>query len=113
MEPGAVAVVTGGGRGIGRAVARALAGAGHPVCVDDTGVALDGSTPDAGPAEAVAAEIGAAGGSAMASTIDARTRPQAEQLAAEVEAWGGSPANVFVHAAGTPGGGMLHRVSGQ
>lgn len=52
---GRVALVTGGGRGIGAAIARALAGAGH-------GVFLVSRT--AGELEAVASEIAAAGGTA-------------------------------------------------
>ncbi|MDQ6909369.1 MAG: SDR family NAD(P)-dependent oxidoreductase [Actinomycetota bacterium] len=108
---GTIAIVTGGGRGIGRAVALALADAGHPVCVDDTGVALDGSSPHAGPAEAVAAEIGSAGHSAMATVTDARTRQGAEELVAEVEAWAGRPPTVLVHSAGTLGDAMIHKAS--
>jgi NAD(P)-dependent dehydrogenase (short-subunit alcohol dehydrogenase family) len=104
-------VVTGGGRGIGRAIALALAGRGHPVCVDDTGVALDGSSPDPGPAESVAAEIVAAGGTAMASVIDARSRPAAEKLVSEVETWSGRPPTVLVHSAGTLGDAMVHKAS--
>jgi len=110
-RPKPIAVVTGGGRGIGRAIAVALAAAGHPVCVDDTGVALDGSSPDSHPAEAVAAEIRAAGGSAMATTIDARNRPGAEKLVAEVEAWAGRSPTVLVHSAGTLGDAMVHKAS--
>lgn len=57
-----VALVTGGSRGIGRAVATALAGAGHSVAVNYT------SRPDA--AEEVVAAIAAAGGTALAVGAD-------------------------------------------
>ncbi len=106
-----VAVVTGGGRGIGRAAALALGAAGHPVCVNDTGVSLDGSGPSPEPAEAVAAEIRAAGGLAKAAPTDARTRQGAERLLAQAETWGGRPATVLVHAAGTLRDAMLHKAS--
>ena len=61
------AVVTGAGRGIGRAVAMLLASEGANVVVNDPGVSVDGSGHDNGPAEQVAAEIKAAGGNAVAN----------------------------------------------
>jgi len=109
-----VSIVSGGGRGIGRAVALALGAMGHAVCVDDTGVAVDGSRLDgeeAGPAAAVAAEIRAGGGRAMASTVDARSRPEAERLVAEVTAWAGRRPTVLVHAAGILRDRMVHKSS--
>lgn len=106
-----LAVVTGGGRGIGRAAALALGAAGHAVCVNDTGVGVDGSAPDPAPAEVVAADIRLAGGRAMASALDARDRSRAEHLLAEVERWAGERPTVLVHAAGTLRDAMLHKAS--
>lgn len=111
MKGRGASIVTGGGRGIGRAVALALAREGHAVCIDDTGVGLDGSGPDPAPAEAVAAEIRAGGGVAFAIDADARTRAGAEAVAAEVEAWAGTAPLVLVHAAGTLRDAMVHQAS--
>ncbi len=106
-----VCVVTGGGRGIGRAVAVALGESGMAVCVNDTGVTLDGTGPDAEVAETVAAEIRASGGRAMAVARDARSPETARDLVAEVEAWVGTAPTVLVHAAGTLRDAMVHRAS--
>lgn len=65
---GKVVLVTGGGRGLGRSHSLALAGHGAAVVVADSGVDLAGAPLDgAAPAQAVVAEIEAAGGSAMAA----------------------------------------------
>ncbi len=66
---GRVVLVTGGGRGIGRAHCLELARQGAAVVVHDPGVGKDGQVGDgAGPAFDVVAEIVAAGGRAVAHT---------------------------------------------
>ncbi|WSQ08667.1 3-oxoacyl-ACP reductase [Streptomyces sp. NBC_01231] len=79
---GLAAIVTGAGRGLGRAEALELARLGAAVVVNDYGQpGRDGSgEASAAPAEQVAAEIRAAGGSALAHTGDVSDFPQASKL---------------------------------
>lgn len=67
---GKVAIVTGAGRGLGRAEARLLAAEGAAVVVNDPGVSLEGGGSDTGPAATVVREIEDAGGRAVASQAD-------------------------------------------
>lgn len=74
---GRVAFITGGGRGIGAATARLFAAEGAAVAICDL---------DTGPAEAVATELRAAGGKALAIQLDVTRREQMEAAVAETVA---------------------------
>src|SRR5262249_3078607 len=65
---GRVVIITGAGRGIGRAHALAFAGEGARVVVNDLGVADDGTGANTVPADQVVAEIPAKGGAAVANS---------------------------------------------
>jgi NAD(P)-dependent dehydrogenase (short-subunit alcohol dehydrogenase family) len=68
-----VAVITGAGRGLGRAYALLLASRGAKILVNDPGGSLKGEGVDAGPAEQVAQEIRKSGGEAVACTESVAT----------------------------------------
>jgi NAD(P)-dependent dehydrogenase (short-subunit alcohol dehydrogenase family) len=96
---GRVAVVTGAGRGIGRAHALLLASRGASVVVNDLGADVFGQSPSAGPADEVVAEIRAAGGTALASAESvAREAGANAVIDAAVDAFG--RVDVVVHNAG-------------
>ena len=64
---GKVVALTGAGRGIGRALAKAMAAEGAAVVVNDLGVTLVGDREPSSPANDVVADIKAAGGRAVLS----------------------------------------------
>ncbi len=107
---GRVAVVTGGGRGLGRSYALLLAARGAKVVVNDIGGSLDGGGVDAGPAEQVVAEITAAGGEAVACSASVATREGGEAvIATALEHYGGI--DILVHNAGNVRSGSLKEMS--
>ena len=86
---GRVAVVTGAGRGIGRAYALLLGQRGASVVVNDLGGSTKGTGHDPGPAQEVADEIIKAGGTAIANSGDVSTVEGGQAAVdAAVDAWG-------------------------
>ncbi|MGW2568437.1 SDR family oxidoreductase [Streptomyces sp. NPDC001537] len=86
---GRVVIVTGAGRGLGRAHARAYAAEGARLVVNDLGVGLDGTPGPDSPAGRVVDEIRAVGGEAVAHGGDiATTEGAASLIATALEAYG-------------------------
>jgi NAD(P)-dependent dehydrogenase (short-subunit alcohol dehydrogenase family) len=94
-----VAVVTGGGRGLGRSYALLLASQGAKVVVNDPGGSIGGDGTDAAPADEVVREITAAGGEAVASTESVTTPKGGKAIIdAALDAYG--RVDILVHNAG-------------
>ncbi|MDO8300804.1 SDR family NAD(P)-dependent oxidoreductase [Lacisediminimonas sp.] len=110
MVEGKVVLVTGAGGGIGREIALAMARAGARVVVNDIGSSLAGEGQDAGPAQAVANEIKAAGGAAVANTDSVSERSGAARIVeSAIDAFG--RIDVVVNNAGILRDRMFHKMS--
>ncbi|VWX53363.1 SDR family NAD(P)-dependent oxidoreductase [Novosphingobium sp. 9U] len=105
-----VAVITGGGRGLGRAHALLLASRGCKVVINDPGVSMAGDLTEEGPAEALAAEIRANGGEAIANT-DSVATPEGGKaiIQSALDAFG--RVDILIHSAGNVRRGSLSELA--
>ncbi|MTB89553.1 SDR family NAD(P)-dependent oxidoreductase [Aeromicrobium senzhongii] len=84
-----VVIITGAGRGLGRAHALEFAERGAAVVVNDLGASLDGTGAEQGPAEEVAEQVRARGGDVLVNGDDISEPEGAERLlAATLDAFG-------------------------
>lgn len=105
-----VAIVTGGGRGLGRSYAMLLAAGGAKVVVNDPGGGLAGDGSDPAPADDVVREITAAGGQAIASTDSVATPAGGKAIVdAALDTYG--RVDILIHNAGNVRGAPLKEMS--
>jgi NAD(P)-dependent dehydrogenase (short-subunit alcohol dehydrogenase family) len=107
---GRVAVITGGGRGLGASYARLLASKGCKVVVNDLGAPIKGDGNDAGVAQQLVDEIKAAGGEAVADTHSVAT-PEGGQAIVQTatDTWG--RVDILIHNAGNVRYGTIREIS--
>ena len=107
---GKVAIVTGAGRGIGRAISLLMAAEGARVLVNDVGAGLDGAGADTGPAQTVVEEIKKLGGKAIASTLSISVPENSDKIAqAALDAFG--RVDILVNNAGILRDRIFHKMS--
>jgi NAD(P)-dependent dehydrogenase (short-subunit alcohol dehydrogenase family) len=107
---GKVALVTGGGRGVGRGIALDLAKAGAAVVVNDLGVTLTGEAGQSSPAQDVVKEITALGGRAVANADSVATWDGAQAMVrAAIDSFGRIDA--VVNNAGNLRDGLFHKMT--
>ena len=107
---GKVALVTGGGRGVGRGIAIALAEAGARVVVNDLGATLEGQASGEQPAHEVVARIEASGGQAIVDGGSVSDWNAAHRMVqAAVDAFG--RIDIVINNAGILRDVMFHRMS--
>lgn len=105
-----VAIVTGAGRGIGRAIALQLAAKGAKVVVNDIGVSTEGEGEDATPAREVVDEIKKAGGEAVVNSDSVSEFSGAGNMVKQaLDTFGGL--DILVNNAGILRDRMLHKMS--
>ena len=105
-----VAVITGAGRGLGRAYALLLASRGAKVVVNDPGAGIKGEALDAHPADQVVREIEAAGGDAVACTESVATPEGGKAIIdAALDRYG--RIDVLIHNAGIVRGALLKEMT--
>lgn len=96
---GRVALVTGGGRGIGRGIVLSLAACGAKVVINDLGAGLGGEGRDTGPAEEVVATVKAHGGEAVINGGSVADYAEAQRMVEQACDTFGT-LDILVHAAG-------------
>jgi NAD(P)-dependent dehydrogenase (short-subunit alcohol dehydrogenase family) len=107
---GKVALITGGGRGLGRGIALAMAAAGAKVVVNDLGASLDGKLDNEQPAQEVVKAIQAMGGEAIVDGGSVSDwNAAARMVEAAVNAFG--RIDIVVNNAGILRDVMFHRMS--
>jgi NAD(P)-dependent dehydrogenase (short-subunit alcohol dehydrogenase family) len=107
---GKVAIVTGAGRGIGRAIALLMAHEGARVVVCDIGASLEGAGADSSPAHDVVDEIKKIGGEAIASTLSIAEPANGDKIVkAAIDAFG--RVDILVNNAGILRDKIFHRMS--